>query len=453
MNLQNYGRKFLDYYNEKEDTNYTPFEFFDKKVWPLYFDNLYHKHLYQITNSLFSQPHEKNQQDFKDKSKRNEIKNNFYKQIKLNTVFSKIMIGGCADELEANSSYNIPLDINFEYTEEERYLSWIAYPLGFNVGEFNLYINDSEIMYKLFKSHFRYKELLNSPEYEKCKGYKIFSWNTCFFNLYVEDEDFNIFEFNPFENADIKNDNNNNGKGLKIIEFNSNDKDWLRLFYNLSKIKSNQVFNCNVVSYVQTAKNIGFFKIKFGEFKKFIDICKNFFGENDYVKNINIYKNFIFNSESPKNILLGGQLGIVPLKPNLYVYEHINLKDIISDNTKYKKINYVKQLFKLFYGMKTQTNETFQIMEKWGEDLFNLDKEYKINNQIDYLIKNNLFKSKNKKDFIATLGEISNILDEKNMEQPNFLKNMSKYFSEISSRNEFIEARVLININFNHKKQ
>lgn len=446
MNIQIYGKKFLDYYNQKEGTDYSPFDFFNEIMFPLYFDCPRNKHLFTVTNSLFSQTNKTNTKNFKDKHKRLEIKKNFFDLINDKNFKSTTFIGSYAENIYAVSSFNTPLDIEFEFTKDEYYLTWIGYPLAFGIQGYNLYIPFEKIMYLLFKSHYRYRDLLNSPEYNKYDGMNVFSWNTVFFNNYYSDDDFDLNEFNPFENCSFDNKKHK-------INFNKKDKDWLKLFHGLSVICENNILTCNIVNYTQVGKNIGFFKLKFGNYKKFIDLCKEYFGNHDYEINSDVYKKILFGSEQIEQILSKGQLGIIPLKINNDVFKWDKMSNKKSQNENFEKLNYYKQIYKLYYGMKTNNDDLFKKMEIYGLELKKTQQKFKKNNTIKNLINIDLFeKSYNKEKFISNLNELIKILKNNNVDIPDSIIELVKYISSLESKTDFKMSKSLIEITYNTSK-
>jgi len=156
------GKKFLKLYNERNKTELTPKEFFDKVIFPLFFDN--DRVFLDVHNSSFAKQNKipkeiidlnPNKSDFILRKER------FYEEVSNGIPHSGILVGYAAKDIKGVSSGQSPSD-HSSYNEDEIFCSWIGVGLGIGVDDrFVLLINSDEILWWVFEGWKYYRNYLN----------------------------------------------------------------------------------------------------------------------------------------------------------------------------------------------------------------------------------------------------------------------------------------------------
>lgn len=438
MNLHVYGKKFLNYYNKVEGTNFSAKDFFNDVAWNLYFNDVQERHLFLVTNSLFANPGKKKSN--LDYMSRLLLKEEFNNNLKLETYFlnSAYLVGGSGGNYYDTTSFNKPLNVKDNISNEDYYYSWIAYALGLTVNNiYCFFIDDVKIMYEIFKSHYKYRELLNDEEYENYSGKQIHQWNTMYLIETIKPL-FDIDDYNPFE-THVKTQDK---KEYIKLSFEKKYNDWWRLIYALSQKSEKKVLNSHIISFGQTTKNIGFFKLLFNKSDNFFDFFKSIFNEEDVLDNFEIYKLFM-GGDSLNQMLVNGVFDFGILK-----FDYNGIIKLIKKNNKNLEFkDKILKLFKLYLNMKTKNDELYLFLEEMSNFLIEIEKERRTND-ISKIIKE-IFDCKNKLMLLEQLTRLSNSLkDEK------YSRNILEIYKKINifaSEINFKEIILSLNLYYNSK--
>lgn len=176
------GKIFLQAYNEKNGTNYTPKEFFLKIYYPLFFGH--EKYFLWVQNSAIVQKLKNTEMPSKELDKRKsqeqiiEIKKNklIEKIDNAETFDASMAIGYKAEGTTATTSGQICIH-NIRTSPNDAYYSWIGAGLGVGIeGGLVILFYKPELLLDIFDGWNKYRQHLeNIPS---MKGNQINTWNS-----------------------------------------------------------------------------------------------------------------------------------------------------------------------------------------------------------------------------------------------------------------------------------
>lgn len=310
------GKTFLKTYNEEYNTDYSAKEFFEEVFFSIFYDH--EKYLQWITNSPFVQGIKKGQPP--NKAERAEKLEKFITKISEGATDASVAIGYSSTDVLATTSGQVSnVIINTE--EEEIYASWIGGGFGIGVkGGFSMYINEPNVLMTLFEGWEYYRNYLK--EMPKLRPNQIDTWNGQWLAHALNKRYFNkknpLSNFEPF---------NTKKEGIMELETQS----WVKVVFGLSQVFPNTTLLSYVFSLGKMNKTVGFIPIVLPKVRKVIELYKNLFGENQYLKDANTIENIFGDKNSIYRACERGAIGIRALEPRL-------VRDLMwkSDN----KINY-----------------------------------------------------------------------------------------------------------------
>jgi hypothetical protein len=318
MVISYFGQKFLKKYNEVEHKSLTPKQFFVDIFYPLFYSN--DKNLMFIQNSPFANPSNKN------KTQREKL-DEFFKKIENKEFDSCMFVGGYADGLTSSTSFNLSLDYDHNIDEDEIYYSWIGHALSIMLNGVNFLIDNEQILYDIYLGWNRYGQLLSDPLYVKYKGNQISTWNSHWLSNYYSTKDSKpISIFNPFEQNKDK---------LTPIS-------WVRLIFDITQKYSDDNINTYAYRFGQTNETYGNVLIEIKKISGFLNFCKDYFTENEFLKRPDLYEKILGTGYSIEKICELGSIGIVALKPELLRLEEYNSR---SQEIQKKINNLYKKLY------------------------------------------------------------------------------------------------------------
>ncbi|WP_449258244.1 hypothetical protein [Chlorobium limicola] len=317
------GQAFISAYNKRFEKSLSTKEFFDEVYFEYFFNHS--KYMQWITNSPFVQMKFGQKVHLLQPEERIEKLENLHHKISNGERDGSIAIGfPAAEEKEFATTSGLVTDIDFKTEEEDIYLSWIGGGLGIGVaGGYSIFLNEPEILLKLYEGWEIYRKYLNDPTLPNLKGNQINTWNGQWLNFayskqFREDFDFaKLCKQNVFSVSD------------KFIEVNTIQ--WNELFFNISRKYSTQTSIGYVYSLGQTNKSLGFYPFYFSQAKKIIDYYKILFGEQAALDDANKYES-LFGVHLKRACELGS-IGLQALEPKdlrKYYGKDSNLKLIKS---------------------------------------------------------------------------------------------------------------------------
>jgi CRISPR/Cas system-associated endoribonuclease Cas2 len=176
MFTTNVGRTFLKEYNDRNGKSYSAKTFFDKILFKLFFDHK--KYLMWVQNSPFVQGINKKKPFFQPEERLENLAK-LHQKIDKGDKDASIAIGYPASEIkEFATTSGLVTDIEFPFTKDEVYLSWIGSTLGLGVsGGYAILFDNPEITYATFEGWKVYRKYLNDPVLERLRPNQITTWN------------------------------------------------------------------------------------------------------------------------------------------------------------------------------------------------------------------------------------------------------------------------------------
>ncbi len=340
MIISHYGKKFLKKFNEKENKNLSPKEFFVTIFYPLFFAN--EKSCLHVMNSPFNQYNPVAKKNRLTPEGRDIILNQFFNKIKNGNIDSSMFVGGAATDLCSATSFNISLTHNYEIDENEIYLSWIGYGLSLYLHGINFLFDDENILYDIYTGWQKYRDLISEKLYDKYTGKEIAKWNTLWLkNKYDEYPD---IKFNPFNNS------NTYDSKLNILKSIS----WVKFLFNISQHVDSEIINTYAFKLDKSNITYGNILIKIKKLSSFLNFCKEYFNSNDFLTKSDLYEKIWGTAYSIDKICEFGSIGMLALKPNLLKMEekqHKTADDKIKIKKQYISLfenNLSNKLYKLY---------------------------------------------------------------------------------------------------------
>ncbi len=181
------GKQFLELYNLKEQKDYSAEEFFNEKLFPLFFND--ERHFMHVHGSSFFQkvsekdiPPGKNKHSYRLSRLQNDIRSG--------KISGSTYVGYAAETVQAVSSGQVSSIIGIAITTEEIYSSWIGHALSLGVeGRYCLLISNDKLLWAIYQGWKYYRIFLDNTPHVKDK--EIEFWNTIWL-LNVFDNSFDI---------------------------------------------------------------------------------------------------------------------------------------------------------------------------------------------------------------------------------------------------------------------
>lgn len=166
------GKKFLELYNRREKTAYTPEQFFDEQFFSLFFTD--ESHLMHVGNSpFFQRPTEADVQIHGSKSLAQLA--NLKRNINDDVPNMSIYVGASAKDIEGTTSGQVS-SIDIAIDSGEMYASWIGEALAIGVnGGFVMLLDNDAILWNLYIGWKYYRKYLSQTPNIKDK--QIETWN------------------------------------------------------------------------------------------------------------------------------------------------------------------------------------------------------------------------------------------------------------------------------------
>ena len=172
------GFKFLEIYNRQTKSHYTAEEFFDKEMYPLFFEN--ERHLMHVSNSPFFQSPSENelkQTGFKPYKLQYQKLQQKIEQVslKIEKPDASIYVGFAAKGPDQTTAGQVS-NITWETPKEELYASWIGNALSVRVAGSQCLLIDSEpLLWHLYEGWEKYRAFIK--ELKQMEGRQIETWN------------------------------------------------------------------------------------------------------------------------------------------------------------------------------------------------------------------------------------------------------------------------------------
>jgi len=265
------GKKFLKLYNQKEQQNLTARQFFDKIMFPVFFDDA--RHLMHVGNSPFFQ-----------KPSPKLLKTGILKQqaqlqklhadIENEPPNMAIYVGYAAKDIDGTTSgQQTEMDIKID--QEEMYASWIGEALGIGVsGGLVILTDKEEVLYTIFCGWKHYRDYLSQTPNVKDK--QIETWNGHWLCQFV--------------NKDINSDEIPEKINFETTEVQGNlaipTKAWSEVIFAIAKKYPAEELLVYIYNLSQTNTTLGFIKLYLPQIQRLFELRDRIFiDKNETVLN------------------------------------------------------------------------------------------------------------------------------------------------------------------------
>ena len=413
------GRTFLDAYNKRENSNYTAKEFFEKVFVTVFYDHP--KYLMTGGNSPLENPKISwKKGKYPSKEERFERIRKTVEKIENSTPDASIAIGFPSLDLSATTSAQIT-NLSIEFNKSDIYLSWIGSGLGVGVnGGLILLFNNPEILLQTFDGWKYYRSYLNDKTYEKLRGNQITTWNgqwLCHLNSEYYDKENPLMDFTE--------------KAMQISKSGEMEfftQKWLQIVIAISNIVNEKRLVAYIYNLSQTNTTIGFIPFNIYSILKPIQLYKELFGENNYLKDAKKIESLYGTAFGFATACQRGQIGIQALEPKgLRQY-------MTSYHGKTKMPNYTKANDEIIINYNTYITWVIAMLD--NEKLWSLAGEV-ADNLIAFI------KSDERTTSTKRTNSVKQVLEVKNKKQ--FLEALIPIMEETDNKNPFIQLGYEIN--------
>lgn len=252
------GKKFINYFNECYNKQYTPKEFFIQEMFPLFFDDEHH--LMHVGNSpFFHKANKEETEKFGNKSKAQ--LNKLIDKINNRQIGGSIYVGYGAEDINSTTTGQIT-SINVDIDENEIFASWIGQALFIGVGSnFSISLDNKDILLKIHQGWTYYKKFVKETEGVKDK--QIETWNGVWVSEMLNNE--TMFDFSKIK---VK----KTGEKLAIVS-----QEWTRILFAISKKIKNETITLYAHLLSQTNQTLGFVNFISYEIKRFFEFRDSVF--------------------------------------------------------------------------------------------------------------------------------------------------------------------------------
>jgi hypothetical protein len=386
MIAANIGKIFLEAYNEKFKSNYTPKEFFVEKYFTLFFDH--EKYMQWVTNSPFVQGIKKGIVPTTDERK-----------IKLDILIDKvskspadasIAIGFPSLDLTASTSGQIT-SMDLPLKEEDVYLSWIGGGFGIGVQSgLSLFFTDKKMLLDLFDGWGLYRDYLNKTP--NLRGNQINTWNGQWISHRYDKLSYDVSNpvasFNPFDSM--------KDGGMEVIT-----QAWTKVLVGIARNYPDISLTAYVYSLGQTNITVGFIPFELPRIRQPYELYEKYFNTTDIEKIEQLFGTALGFTKACQM----GAIGVNALEPK--GFRDCLDKGVIpkyNPNDEEKKINFNSYLIWLLAMLNNE--QLWEKAQQIATTLNNYTKSDKSTKTVKSQEVANLLASVNKKQFIDGLISI-----------------------------------------------
>lgn len=271
MIAANIGKIFLDAYNEKYQSNYSPKEFFVEKYYEIFFNH--NKYMMSAGNSPLENPKiswdkmRKGQIPFETVEKRNDRFTKTVEKIDTGPADASIAIGFPTLDLTATTSGQVT-NLDLPIKTDDIYLSWIGSGLGIGVQSgLSLLFSNKQILLDLYEGWQVYRNYLNSTP--GLRGNQINTWNGQWiahrYDKLSYDDENPTASFNPF--GAMKDG------GLEV-----NTQSWTKVLLGIARNYPETSLTAYVYSLGQMNITVGFVPFELPRIRQPFELYSKYFG-------------------------------------------------------------------------------------------------------------------------------------------------------------------------------
>lgn len=410
------GKKFLENYNKKMNTKYTPWEFFEQIMYPLFFDCGIDKYLMYIQNTpltIGKQLEKYSDPEFRKKQLEILKTEKFYSDC---FDMSCVIGGASSDQSQATSSqYDQKY---YKKTPEDKICSWIGHSLAVGIsGGLLILFEDFDVQLKVFEGWKKYREFLSEEMNASIVGRQLQTWNGVYMNILLNGgNDKDITEYLE------------KGK-LKTVSWNL----FFSFMYKLGNEEEDSKINglyIYVYSIGKQNTTVGTMYVNISEIKSPFKWYKRMFGESDYYTNIEKIKPLFGNFfRYFQDACVFGHIGLKSMRPEK-PEKDIKISKIEQNKTYYSWIMATinnEKMFTMSQQLADALYEFTQKNEKGKTDLANMTEKL-LNSKnftpflenLNKIIKTGKFEKSNIGDIVKEMCNIDSFTFQRFMELTKF---------------------------------
>lgn len=295
------GLKFLEIYNNKKGTNYNAEDFFNKIVFPLFFND--EKHFLNVANSSFFQS--VSQKLMEEGKSVHQIKlKRFHKNVKEDGASLTTMVGYAAQGEKAGTSGQLT-SLDYKIEDDEMFASWFGEALGIGLkGPYVLLINEPELLWYMYLGWETYRKFLKQTP--NIKGNQIETWNGHWLG-HLARLNFDVEE--AVETTNFQTETVLGKIALPTMQ-------WANVVFGLSKLYPNKTVTAYCFNLSQTNTTLGFINLVLPKIRKLYELREKIFIpekatvlKEEEIENISTYYSF-------KGACRMGTIGLKAIEPD-----------------------------------------------------------------------------------------------------------------------------------------
>lgn len=345
------GNKFLKMYREKKNLpdNYTPRQFFDEELFPLFFDN--DEHLMHVGNSPFFQKPTKGAVEEHGSKPKAQL-HNLHSKIKEGIPSGSIFVGYGAENMVATSSGQIT-SMAFNFEDNEMYASWIGQALAIGVsGGLAMQIDEEKILWTLYEGWQNYRKYLSQTPNLKDK--QIETWNGHWLSHAFGK---NYHSTDPLAGFAPKPEKIIGKLAIPTI-------DWIKVIFALARKYPEETITAYVYNLSQTNTTLGFINLQLPKVKNLVRLKEQLYTLSDDGKNDKDFEQMYSTFYNLKNACKLGIIGLKALEPG-------KLREFMPTGTvKYAQGKDYKFSNPNVKEKKNETAEDFEVRKEQATDKY-----------------------------------------------------------------------------------
>ena len=294
------GKRLIELYNQREQTQHTAASFYKEVYYPLFFDD--NRFLQLVNNSWFDQAYMRKRKVPLTAEIRAEALRKQLTKIENETPDGSFYLGGGAADATAKTSGQVN-NLIIDIPSEDVYASWIGDALGVGVagkGNFSLLVDSNEVILTLYDGWQWYRKYMS--ETPLLKAHQVNTWNGWWL-INAFNPRFN--SANPFRSqpeVDTK-------EGIVCLQ----TQPWIQVIFVLAQ-KLVKATTAYAYSFGKMNTTLGFVQLQLDEVQYEIDLYNRIIGETAGLNNKSLSE--IYETQFGfERACLQGSIGLRALEP------------------------------------------------------------------------------------------------------------------------------------------
>jgi hypothetical protein len=293
------GKRLIDLYNQREQTQHSAVSFYKEVYYPLFFDN--DRFLQHVNNSKFDQAYKQQKKTPLTAEVRAQALTAQLEKIENELPDGSFYLGGAAADPTAGTSgqvNNLAIDIPVE----DVYASWIGAALGIGInGGLNLLVDSDQVILTLYDGWHWYRKYMK--ETLALKAHQVNTWNGWWI-INAFGRRFNLVS--PFSTKQPDVDSKDGKAALKT-------QAWIKVIFALAQ-KLEEPTSAYVYAMSQMNTTLGFVQLQLDEVRYEIDLYNRLVGETAGLNNKSLSE--IYETQFGfERACLQGSIGLRALEP------------------------------------------------------------------------------------------------------------------------------------------